>query len=216
MHAPWGGQLGEGPPLSGINSRGRRGARQAEEAAGAGPEEGVERRPGTGSTRPEGLGDSGRLSGRADSGHRAAHALAGALRSRVPSSRLRPRAQGKEGRGVPPSPEGRRASRPGAVRPPLVVTSLSLRRPSWVLFGALELGAGGPQGLGPSAIPAATPPRAGPGSPPQPRFSPPPGSSRNPAPGTLGEEAGGLPPSPGVGRKHPLTVFPSSLQRFPG
>lgn len=213
VHAPGEGRLGEGPPLSGINSRGRRGTRQKaaggerRQAAGGGPEKGAETRSGVGSKTPECLGDPGRLSGRAASGYPAARALAGALRSPVPRSSLRPRAQGKEGRGVPPSLERGQASVPGAVRPPQVVTSFFLPRPlpsSPRHPEALGDRSAGTRTLGHPGFYFAV---RGPVS--FPTSLPPLRPGQLPEPDALGEHLTRC-----VRRKHPR--FPSNMQRFPG
>lgn len=113
-----GGQARRGATALRNQQQGEKGARRKaaggvrSPAAGAGLEEGAETRSGAGCERPECLAEAERerLPGGADSRPGAAHALAGALRSRVPSSSHRPRAQGKEGRGVQPSPERGRAA----------------------------------------------------------------------------------------------------------
>lgn len=133
VHAPEGGRLGEGPLLSRINSRGRRGARRRAAggertlAAGARQEERVETRPGAGCRRSS-TSETRSSCGAELTADSERRTPSPALRSHVPSFSLRPRAQGKEGRGVQPSSERGPAGIPGAVRRPQAIT-FSLPRP---------------------------------------------------------------------------------------
>lgn len=198
MHAPEEGRLGEGPLLSRINSRGRRGARRRTEggertpAAGAGREEGLRHAPGQVAGDPS--------ASETQSGCGAELTAGSERRSHVPSSSLRPRAQGKEGSWVQPFSERGPAGVPGAVRRPQAIT-FSLPRPFRVSSASRSSRRAALRDSGPSASPTFTPRPVGPLPPSFSHFPHPPGSSRNPVPRALGEEAG-LPPSPGVGRKH--------------
>lgn len=99
-----------------------------------------------------------------------------ALRSHVPCSPLRPRAQGKEGRGVQPSSERGPAGVPGAVRRPQA-TTFSPPRPFRVSSASWSPGRAARKESGPSAIPAFAPRHVGSLSPsfsqfPHPRAAP--------------------------------------------
>lgn len=176
MRARAGGRegSGEGPPLSGINSRGRRGARRRATCG---------RAPGAraGGGGPGARGAAGSRQTRAPLIPEASPAGADSGPSPCPCSGLGPRAQGKQGRGVRPPRSAAWPAAPGAGRTPSLRPPRSLAHRASPGLG----GGGGGGGRRGGEIPDPPPLRCYPAA----RgtlIRLPRGSPRNPAPGLGG------------------------------